>query len=153
MDPMCATRAVKVLKYLQRMAPKTLSRSSLQALEELPLSLLASLGTASDWDKVTQDADLKSWLANNPIPSAKAKVSRRLFHGTLVFPQVSFAAPGLAQSGISAADTQTAINYATLAVVPIQRYASQYGAISVRSGRSPPYTARVPGSALSSDLP
>jgi hypothetical protein len=142
--------SVKVLKYLHRMVPRTVPRSSLHALEKLPSSLLAGLHTASDCDKVTEDAQLKSWLANNQIPSPKAKVSGPLFHGTLVFAQVSFAAPGLAPSGISAADTQTAINYATLAVVPIQRYASQYGPNSVRVWPAAiPYTTRLQGGAFS----
>jgi len=144
MQPLCATRAVKVLKYLHRTVPKTVPRSSLQALEKLPLSLLAGLHTTSDWDTVTEDAQLKNWLANNPIPFPKAKVSGPLFDGTLVFAQVSFAAPGLAPSGISAADTQTAISYATLAVVPIQWYASQYGPNSVSVWPTAiPFTATV----------
>jgi hypothetical protein len=141
---------VKVLKYLHRTVPKTVPRSSLDALEKLPASLLAGLHTESDWNNVTEDPRLKSWLASNPIPSAKAKVSGPLFRGTLVFAQVSFAAPGLAPSGISAADTETAINYATLAVVPIQRYASQYGPNSVSVWPvAIPYTARLQGSAFS----
>jgi hypothetical protein len=96
---------------------------------------------------VTDDALLKLWLADNPIPSS----SEPLFSGTLVFAQVSFAAPGLAPSGINTADTQTAISYATLAVVPIQWYASQYyGPNSV--GVWPvaiPFTANVQGGAFS----
>jgi hypothetical protein len=141
---------VKVLKYLHRMAPKTVPRSSLDALEKLPPGLLAGLGTAADWGKVTEDAQLKSWLADNPIPSADAKVSGPLFQGTLVFAQVSFAAPDLAPSGISAADTQTAIDYAALAVLPIQRYASQYGPNSVDVWPvAIPYTARVQGGMFS----
>jgi hypothetical protein len=150
MHTLCATRAVKVLKYLHRMAPKTVPRSSLHALEKLPSSVLAGLHTAPDWDKVTEDAQLKSWLAENPIPSPKAKVSGPLFDGTLVFAQVSFAAPGLAPSVISATDTQTAISYATLAIVPIQWYASQYGPNSVSVWPTAiPYTARVQGGAFS----
>ena len=82
---LCATRAVKVLKYLNRTVPQTVSRSSLDALEELPDNLLASLHAPTDWEKVTKDGQLKNWLADNPIPSAKAKVAGPLFHGTLVF--------------------------------------------------------------------
>ena len=150
MNTLCATRAVKVLKYLHRTVPKTVPRSSLHALEELPPSVLAGLHTAADWDKVTDDALLKRWLADNPIPAPKAKVSGPLFNGTLVFAQVSFTAPGLAPSGISAADTQTAISYATLAVVPIQWYASQYGSNSVSVWPvAIPFTARVQDGAFS----
>ena len=67
-QPLCATRAMKVRKDLHRMVPKTVPRSSLHALEKLPSNLLAGFHTASDWSKVTEDAQLKSWLANNPIP-------------------------------------------------------------------------------------
>lgn len=150
MLPMCATRVVKVMKYLYRTVPETVPRSSLHALGTLPSSLLAGLHTASDYAKVTDDAQLKSWLANNLLPSARASVSQPLFNGTLVFAQVSFAAPGVAPSGISAADTQTAINYASLAVGPIQEYAFQYGPNSVSVWPvAIPYTARVQGGAFS----
>src|SRR5262245_55745149 len=150
MQALCATRAVKVMKYLRRMVPESVPHSSLDALEKLPPSVLADLHAASDWHRITEDAQLKSWLANNPLPSANARALGPLFHGTLVFAQISFAAPGLAPSGISAADTQTAINYATLAVDPIQRYASQYGPNSVGVWPSAiPYTARLQDGAFS----
>ena len=150
MRPSCDTRAVKVLKYVQRRAPKAVSRSALHALEKLPSSLLAGFSNSSDWDEVTEDPHLKAWLANNPIPSARKTVSGPLFSGTLVFAQVSFAAPSLPPSGISAADAQTAISYATLAVVPIQQYASQYGPNSVSVWPVPiPFTANVQEGAFS----
>ena len=131
MHPSCDTRAVKVLKHLQRTVPTTISRSSLDALETLPSSLLGNLHTMSDWDKVTGDPQLKDWLANSPIPTARAKVSGPLFHGTLVFAQVVFQQQGLPDSSISLTDVQTAVSYATLAVIPIQKYAWQYGPNSI----------------------
>jgi hypothetical protein len=152
MQPMCTTRAMKVLKYLHRTVPKTIPRASLDALEKLPSSLLAGLHAASNWDTVTDDAQLKSWLANNPIPAPRtiAKVSEPLFDGTLVFAQVSFVTSGVAPSGISAADMQTAISYATLAVLPIQWYASQYGPNSVTVWPTAiPFIANVQGGVFS----
>ncbi len=63
---------------------------------------------------------------------------------------MSFAATGLGPSGVSAADIQTAIGYATLAVVPIQQYASQYGPNSVSVWPAAiPFTANVQGGAFS----
>jgi hypothetical protein len=145
-QPLCATRAVKVLKFLHRMVPKAVPRSSLHALEKLPSSVLAGLHSTSDWDKVTEDAQLKNWLANNPIPSPKAKVSAPLFHGTLVFVQLIFQKPNQLPSSVSMADVQTALNYATLAVVAIQQYASQYGPNSVSvSPNIIPFTATLTG--------
>jgi hypothetical protein len=93
---------------------------------------------------VTEDGQLKDWLANNPIPSPKAKASGPLFHGTLVFVQLIFQQPNQPPSSVSAADVQTAINYAALAVQPIQRYASQYGPNSVDVSPSViPFTANL----------
>ena len=47
------------------------------------------------------------------------------------------------------ADTQTAVSYATLAVVPIQRYASQYGPSSVIvSPTIIPFTANLNGNSF-----
>ena len=85
----------------------------------------------SNLDALTDDEQLKLWLSQNPMAVARATVQSPLFNGTLVFAQLSFAIPGLAPSSVNAADTQTAISYATLAVGPIQRYASQYGPNSV----------------------
>ena len=150
MQPFCATRAVKVLKYLYRMVPQTVHRSSLHALEKLPSGVLAGLHTNSDWDKVTKDAQLKHWLANNPIPSPKAKVSHPLFHGTLVFVQLIFQEPNQPPSSVSMADVQTAVNYAALAVLQIQRYASQYGPNSVDVWPDViPFTATLTGASFS----
>jgi hypothetical protein len=113
------------------MVPEAVPRSSLHALEKVPSSLLAGLHATSDWDKVTEDAQLKHWLANNPIPSAKPKASAPLFHGNLVFVQLIFQEPNQPPSSVTMADLQTAVSYAILAVQPIQRYASQYGPNSV----------------------
>jgi hypothetical protein len=146
---MCSTRAVKVLKYLNRMVPQTIPRSSLDALEKLPSAVLAGLHTNSDWDKVTNDAQLRNWLATNLIPSAKARVSHPLFHGTLVFVQLIFQEPGQPPSSISMADVQTAADYAAQAVLPIQRYASQYGPNSVDVWPNViPFTANLTGTSF-----
>ena len=131
METLCMTRAVKVLKYLRDTLPKTIPRSSLHALEKLPSAALCSLHTASDWDSVTQDEKLKEWLRTNAIPSPRATVSGPLFHGTLVFAQIIFVRANQPDFSVSMADTQTAVSYATLAVVPIHRYASQYGPSSI----------------------
>ena len=131
MESTCATRAVKVLKYLRREVPATIPRSSVDELEELPSGVLARLHTTSDWDEVTKDEQLRNWLAANPVPAPRAKASGPLFAGTLVFAQVTFQVAGQPSSAITMADMQTARDYAALAVIPIQRYVSQYGTSSV----------------------
>jgi hypothetical protein len=148
METLCSTRAVKVLKYFRRM-PDSISRSSVEALEKLPSNVLATAYAQSNLDALTDDEQLKLWLSQNPIAVARATVQSPLFNGTLVFAQLSFAIPGVAPSGVSAADTQTAISYATLAVGPIQRYASQYGSNSVSVWPfAIPYTARLQSSSF-----
>ena len=144
MESTCATRAVKVLKYLRREVPATIPRSSVDELEELPSGVLARLHTMSNWDEVTKDEQLRSWLAANPVPAPRAKASGPLFNGTLVFVQLTFQVAGQPPSAITMADMQTARDYAALALIPIQRYVSQYGTASV--GVSPdviPFTANL----------
>ena len=72
METSCMTRAVEVLKYLRRTVPKTIPRSSLDALETVPPAVLSSLHIASDWEHVTQDAKLKDWLHTHAIPAPQA---------------------------------------------------------------------------------
>jgi hypothetical protein len=130
MESTCATRAVKVLKYLRREAPATIPRASLDALEELPSSVLAGLGATSDFAEVTKDEQLRDWLAANPVPGPRSKASGPLFEGTLVFVQLTFQVAGQPPSAMTLADVQTARDYAALAVIPIHRYVSQYGTSS-----------------------
>jgi len=152
MKTSCATRAEKVLKHLQRTVPKTIPHSSRHALEELPSSVLARLHITSDWAMVTEDPWLKDWLANNPIPSPKATVSNPLFNGTLVFIQLIFKQPNTPPSSVSLADVQTALSYATLAAVPIQRYASQYGPNSISVWPEViPFTANLKSDSFNKD--
>jgi hypothetical protein len=132
MGTFCVTRAMKVLGYLHRTVPKSIPRSSLLALAKLPPSVLSTLHTGRDLHKVTKNAKLRNWLSHNPIPAPKARVSEPLFKGTLVFVGMTFNRPNQPPSSVSAADVQTARNYAALAAVPIQRYASQYGPNTVR---------------------
>jgi hypothetical protein len=145
MESTCATRAVKVLKYLRREVPATISRSSVDELEELPSGVLAGLHATSDWDEVTKDEQLRAWLAANPVPAPRAKASGPLFNGTLVFVQLTFQVTGQPPSAMTMADVQTARDYAALALIPIHRYVSQYGTSSV--GVWPdviPFTANLP---------
>jgi len=131
MSTLCVTRAMKVLKHLHRNLPNSIPRSSLLEIEKLPASELSTLHAVSDLHKVTQSAELRDWLSHNPIPVPKATVSDPLFNGTLFFVRVTLNRPNQPPFSVSAADVQTAMNYAALAVVPIQRYALQYGPNSV----------------------
>ena len=134
MDTMCGTRARKILKYLRQTIPGNIPQSSVLALKKLPPKVLSTLHAGSDLREITEDPQLRNWLAANPVPLAKASVQEPLFRGTLFFVQITFTfnQPNQLPFSMSAADIQTAVTYATLAVGPIQRYAWQYGPNSVQ---------------------
>jgi hypothetical protein len=149
METLCSTRAIKVLKHLRSVIPETVPPSSVDAIETLPISVFANLHGTLASDRAAEYPQLKTWLANNQIPSANVTVSGPLFHGTLVFVQLIFQEPNQPSSSVKLADVQTARNYAALAVGPIQRYASQYGPSNV--GVSPTvisFTANVSGNSF-----
>jgi len=123
----CGTRALKVAKHLSAQPSADLPESSRRTLAELPPRLLSRLHVVADPRLVVEDPQLAEWLAAHPVPAPVVAGSHPLFHGTLVFVQVTFNRTGQAPFAMNAADIQTAIGYAAQAVVPIQQYASQYG--------------------------
>jgi len=146
MEPLCSTRAVKVRKYLDRTVPAAISRSSLDELLQLPETTLASLHAATNWARVTADPQLRDWLTEHPPPTPRDTASNPLFNGTLVFTEFSFQEPGEPASGVSLADTQTALEYASIAIRTIERYTSRYGSSSVAvSPDIIPFTATLTG--------
>src|ERR1700737_3722911 len=145
-DLVNGTRRLKVLKHLRLTIPPNIPRSSVLALEKLPAKVLSTLHAGSDLRQITDDPQLRNWLAANPVPLPKASVQDPLFRGTLFFVQMTFNQPNQPAFSMSAADIQTAVTYATLAVGPIQRYASQYGPNSVQvSPNILPFTANLTG--------
>ena len=82
--------------------------------------------------QVITDPKLRKWLAENPVPMPKASVTGTLFHGTLVFVRITYNRPNQVPFSLDSPDVQTAVQYASLAVGPIQRYASQYGPNSLQ---------------------
>jgi hypothetical protein len=152
MDELCGTRTLKVLNFLKRSVPSSVPLSSLQALSTLPRKVLANLHTAPNLDEVTKNPELSAWLRTNPIPPANPLVTSGLMRGTFVFVRVTFTRPGKAPVSVSAADMQVARTYASLAVVPIQRYAAQYGIARLAVSASiPPFTAALTGDTFDDD--
>ena len=152
MDDVCGTRTLKVLNFLKRSLPPSIPRSSLQAISMLPRKLLSNLHTAPNLDEITKNPELSAWLRANPIPLAKLLVPHALFHGTFVFVRTTFTRPNKPPVAVSAADVLVARNYAALAVVPIQRYASQYGIARLAVSASiPTFTAALGGDKFNDD--
>ena len=142
MERLCATRPLKVLNYLRRNMPTDMH----SALGELSPRVLSTLHRGPNLHRVIQNPQLRNWLTANPVPVPKASVSDALFRGTLVFVQITYNRPMKAPFSILAADVQTAVNYASLAVDPIRRYASQYGPNSLEvSSNILTFTANLGG--------
>jgi hypothetical protein len=123
----CLTRAIKNLNYIERSVPPTITKEDLKELTKLSPDILVKLHTISKPHEVIKNAKLANFLESNKIPLPEAAVSQPLFSGTLVFVQLTFNRPSQPPFSISNADLQTAINYSSLAAVPIHQYALQYG--------------------------
>ena len=125
----CATRAIKNAKHLQRVVPNLMPKD--EPAEGfgsiLPLTALASLHRAD------RDPKLAGPFAGVAFPRLLTAGFNPLFSGTLFFVRVFFTVQNQnnAVVSVSAADMTTALQYASRAVVPISEYASQYGPNSV----------------------
>jgi hypothetical protein len=124
----CATRAIKNAKHLQRVAPHLMPRDEPSAGfgSILPLSVLASIHTGKT------PADIAGAFAGIAFPAVNAAATA-LFRGTLFFVRILFTVQNQnnAVISVSASDVNTAVQYASRAAVPISQYASQYGPNSI----------------------
>lgn len=141
---LCATRHVKNARHLQSTAPDLLPRE--EPLEgyasRIPFELLGRLHLARP-NELAVHRDVAEALRRSPIPKPRTRVATPLFNGPLVFAQVSFRMRGGAVA-VPAADLDTAMAFARLAVGPISRYAAQYGPNQVTvSPNRVPFTADV----------
>lgn len=143
---LCATRHVKNARHLQSTAPDVLPRE--EPLEgyasRIPFELLGRLHLARPHDLAAR-RDIADALRRSPIPKPRTRAATPLFSGPLVFAQVSFRTRGGAVA-VPAADLETAMAFARLAVGPISRYAAQYGPNQVAvSPNRVPFIADVQG--------
>jgi len=122
----CATRAVKNIKYLENLLPAN-EINMRKGLTDLSPEVLLRIHTLDKPQEVLRNNELANFLEKNRIPLPKATISHHLFNGSLVFVQLVFNRAGQPPFSISNADLLTAINYSNSAVVPIHKYASQYG--------------------------
>ncbi len=149
---LCMTRAIKNIKYIQRLLPDTLKKKFLTEISKLPPKTLFNLQTLSNLQEVIRDKELANFLEKNRIPMPRASISSPLFNGTLVFVQITFNRRNQAPFSISSTDLQTAINYTNLAIIPIHRYVLQYGQNSINVSQNIiPFTATLNGDSFSDD--
>ena len=146
MPQRCVTRAIKNARHLQATAPFLLPKDEPpQGFgSRIPDPLLSRLHIGLRPEDLHRFPDLAEFLRRSPVPRARATALAPLFKGTLVFVQVTLQTPSGPLS-LAAADLNIALSFATQAIVPISRYASQFGPNSLAvSGSVVPLTANLP---------
>jgi hypothetical protein len=126
MNRHCSTRLLKNARFLQSPQvgylpqveppggfPSLIPVSVLNRLERIPPEEVRIKGLAAI-------------LAKSKPPSAQARLASPLFSGTLRFIQATFSSSGT-NFEVPASDSDVAIKYLDIAVVPISEYCSQYG--------------------------
>lgn len=126
MERFCSTRLLKNAKFLQSSEvgffPEDEPIEGYHTL--LDASLLGRLEQIPQEE--IENERLFEALAKKRPSSAQAEVAAPLFSGTLRFVQATFTSSG-ADFAVPVADLEVVLKYATLAVVPISDYCSQYG--------------------------
>ena len=147
MSQLCAARAIKNARHLQRTAPHILPRDEPPGgfASRVPWELLMRLHGPLPRTELDRVPGLADALRRSPVPIRRATASEPLFNGTLVFAQISFrTARGVLS--VSSKDLATAMAYARLIRPPVVAYAGQYGPNSVGVGASPvAFEVSVPG--------
>src|SRR3989442_981199 len=145
----CATRELKNARFLRQHAPDALPADSDDGFGTgISQSLLAELHRVpGDRADLTGYGRLAEFLrGGHGLPRPTASVRGPLFSGTVHFAHVTFKTPARSFA-MSDADMATILEYAKHAVVPISRYARQYGPNSVEvSPTLIEYTAKLSGS-------
>jgi hypothetical protein len=132
---LCGTRATKNAKHVYRIAPHLISRESGKGITSIiPAETLATLHKIAKPQEVIRNKELAELLDKNRPALASIDISGPLFKGTLHFVKLTFNTPN-GSFTVSDADVQTIIDYSEHAVVPISKYASQYGSNSVEVSR------------------
>ncbi len=123
----CATRALKNARALSRLLPREFPppKPTEPALGILPVEHLARLHhlTLPELDAI--DPRLGRLHTHIPAPGA---LRGSLFQGSVRFLHVIYDLGGGQSVSVGPADVATALHFASAAVGPIERYASQYGA-------------------------
>jgi hypothetical protein len=145
MTHLCVTRAIKNARHLQANAPQLIPKT--EPPEgfgiRVPRELLAKLHAPVNKVELDRVPGLSAALAKSPIPRPRNAASAPLFSGTLMFASIEFVTKG-GTVAIGPGDLATAMDFARVAVVPISKYAAQYGPNQIAVGDSAvPFTASV----------
>jgi hypothetical protein len=98
----------------------------------IPLEILRVLHrTRHDSPLLSRHKEVAHFLKDHAIPVPRRTARAALFNGTLHFAQVTFNT-GSGNLVVPTADMNTIVQYAQHAVVPINKYAKQYGSNSIK---------------------
>ncbi len=138
MPHLCATRAIKNARHLQRIAPHVLPRDEPATgfTSRVPADLLNRLHLPLRESELARVPGLADALRRAPVPKRQVAPSEPLFNGTLVFAQIAFRGSQGVVS-VNAKDLATAMAFAKLAGSPISQYADQYGPNAVTVAPAP----------------
>src|SRR5436190_22814613 len=118
----CATRAIKNAKHLQRVVPHLMPKDEPADGfgSILPMSTLASI------HRTDRDPKLAGAFASATFSALVSATASSLFNGTLFFVRIFFTVQDQNNAVISipGADMNTALQHASRTVVPISQYAS-----------------------------
>lgn len=125
----CATRALKNARRIQSVAPQIIPAKEPEGgfASLVPLETLSRFHLMSETELKAQPALHAAALALREKEAGFAGTASPLFHGTVYFVQLTFDLVSGGHVQVSSQDISTAIEFATLAAVPISGYASQYG--------------------------
>ncbi len=141
----CSTRLLKNAKFLQRLEVGYLPK--FEPLEGFPSLVPADILRRLE-RMPPEEIGIKlltTIVSKHRPPRAGTKLTVPLFSGTLRFVQTTFSSGG-SSFAVPDADLNVAVQYATLAVVPISAYASQYGPNRLAvAGATIPFNAAVSG--------
>jgi hypothetical protein len=139
----CSSRLVKNGRFLQ--SPEIAFIPPVEPLDGfsslVPVSILSRLELLPL--EQIGDERLVQAISRKRPPSAQVKLASPLFSGTLRFVQATFASSGT-NLAVPDADLNVAMTYASLAIVPISEYCSQYGPNSlVLANTNVPFKASI----------
>jgi hypothetical protein len=130
----CYTRALKNARYLQQVAPRLFARGpEAEGFGTgVAVEILRGLHRIGhDSPALSRLEDVADFLRTSRLPVPAGQVGGARFSGTVHFAQVTFQTSG-GNRVIPTAAMQQIVQYAQHAIVPISKYAAQYGPNTVR---------------------
>jgi len=127
MKSACASTALKVYRFVRAAVPDTFPPEALKELDQLPTQFWRAFAARANPRQLVRHPELAKLLESIALPRVATAASAPLFNGTIIFVQVVFDTASRTGLKISDTDMLGMGLYTRSGVVPIQRYASQYG--------------------------